>query len=275
MVKIRVLLENFSINKQYKAKHGLSVLIEYHGGTILLDTGPDKKFIENARKMNIDLSKIDMLFLSHNHYDHTGGLNEFIRLNHNIPVYLMDNINNSYYAKTFLLPVSIGLNLRKKYRSSVNQINDDLIINNNIYFLKNTVSENIKPTHNKVLFKRENGKMVHDTFDHEGILVLEDNNELLIFNSCSHNGILNIIETVKRKIPGKVIRSYIGGLHLCNPSTKRHEDGKYLDHLAEKLKQLKINVYSGHCTGKFALNYLKEKLGNMCHEINTGIEIDV
>ena len=275
MVQIKVLLENFSINDKFSSKHGLSILIEYYEKKILLDVGPDRKFIQNANIMGIDLSKITDLFLSHNHRDHTGGLNEFVKINNTASIFLMDDINNKYYAKSHFFPISIGLKLKKKYSSRITQIKNDLIIDNKIFFLKNSFSENVKPTYNKKLFKKEKGRIVNDTFDHEGILVFEDNNELLIFNSCSHNGILNIIETVKTKIPNKKIRSYIGGLHLNNPATKQHENDEYLDNIINKLKIMDINIYTGHCTGKFVLNYMKEKLGNIVHEINTGMELSV
>ncbi|MCL2832474.1 MAG: hypothetical protein FWD78_04830 [Treponema sp.] len=117
--------------------------------------------------------------------------------------------------------------------------------------------------------------MVNDNFDHEGILVLVDNNELLIFNSCSHNGILNIIETVTQKFPGKKIRGYIGGLHLGNAGVKFQESNEYLDSLIEKLKETQIKIYTGHCTGRPVLNYLKEKLGDKIYEINTGMELEI
>lgn len=275
MINIKILLENFSVNDRYKSRHGLSILIEFQGKNILLDVGPDNKFMENAHTMGIDLTKADLLFLSHNHNDHTHGLNKFNEINKNALIYLMDDIDNKYYAKKYLLLFPIGLKLKKKYRSRITQVSDDLNINDQIFFIKNKVTENRKPTYNKALFKKENGKIVNDTFDHEGILVLEDNNELLIFNSCSHNGILNIVETVKRKFPGKAIRCYIGGLHLCNPGTKDHEDFEYLNFLIEKLNILKIDIYTGHCTGKFVLNYLKEKLGGKIHEINTGMELSI
>jgi len=275
MPKIKILLENSAVNKQFKTRHGLSVWIEHNGRNILLDAGPDNKFLINAKKMNIDVSGAAMLFLSHNHSDHSGGINDFFRVNKTASVYLMDSVDNRYYVKKRFLSVPVGLKLKSKYRSGITQLKDDLNIDNRIFFLKNTIDDYAKPTYNKALFKKENRKLVKDTFEHEGILVLEDNNELLIFNSCSHNGILNIIETVKRKIPGKKIRAYAGGLHLCSPGTKKHETPEYLDYLAEKLKALQINIYTGHCTGKFVLGYLKEKLGNMFHEINTGMELEI
>ncbi|MCL1865257.1 MAG: MBL fold metallo-hydrolase [Spirochaetes bacterium] len=275
MLKINVLLENYSIENRFKPRHGLSILIDYNGSNILLDVGPDDKFIENANKMNKDLTKITSLFLSHNHIDHTGGINEFIKVNNKANIYLMDDIDSKYYLKLLFFNIPIGLKLNKENRSRIIQTSDDVIIDDKIYFLKNTVSQYLKPTFNKKLYKKDKNKIIHDTFDHEGILVLEDNNELLIFNSCSHNGILNIIETVKSKIPGKRIRSYVGGLHLFNPATKIHESKEYLDYLIKELTKMNIIIYTGHCTGKFALDYMRGKLGEKIQEINTGMELSV
>jgi len=101
MVNINVLLENYSVNGLYKSKHGLSILIDYNGLNILLDVGPDNKFIENANRSNIDLKKIKYLFLSHNHSDHVGGINEFIKINNTAKIYLMDKITSKYYIKLF------------------------------------------------------------------------------------------------------------------------------------------------------------------------------
>jgi len=276
MIKINVLLENHSIDTQYETKHGLSILMEHNGNTVLLDVGPDTKFADNAVKMKVDLKKVNYLFLSHNHNDHTGGINKFIEINDSAPIYLMDNIDNNYYLKLLVFYKSIGLKLFEKNRSRVIRVTDDMIIDNKIFFLHNIFSEYRKPIINKKLYKKENNKIVNDTFDHEGILVLEDDNELVVFNSCSHNGILNAIETVKTKIPNKAIRSYVGGLHLFSPRIMRGKEyNKYLDDLISKLKGFDITIYTGHCTGKFALDCMKDKLGEMVREINTGMELQV
>jgi len=276
IMKINILLENHSVDAQYKTKHGLSLLIEYNGNGILLDTGPDIKFAENADKMNIDLTKVNYLFLSHNHNDHTGGINKFIEINDTAPVFLMDSIDNNYYLKLFFFYKSIGLKLYGKNRSRIIQVTDDLIIDDKIFFLRNIYSEYKKPIINKKLYKKDNNRKVNDTFNHEGILVLNEDNELAVFNSCSHNGILNVIETVKAKIPNKKIRSYVGGLHLFSPRLMRGvEYNKYLDYLISELKRLDMVIYTGHCTGKYALDRMKEKLGNKVQEINTGMELGV
>ena len=275
MVKINVLLENCSIDSQYKSNHGLSLFIEYEDKNILLDVGPDINFLQNAKTKNIDLSSVNYLFLSHNHRDHTGGINDFLEINNAGHVYIMDKIDNKYYKKFLFFNIPIGLKLAKKYRPRITQIAGDLIIGDKIFFLKNTISEYKKSDFNKKLYKRYNGKVVNDSFDHEGILVLEDNNELLIFNACSHNGIFNIIDTVKTKIPNKKIRCYVGGLHLYNLTAKNNNNNEYLDYLIKGLKEMDMVVYTGHCTGKYALNYMKTQLGEKIQEINTGMELSV
>ena len=275
-MEIMILLENNSVDAQLETKHGLSVFIKYRGKNILLDTGPDNKFIKNAKKLNADLTKIDLVFLSHSHYDHTGGLNAFFKMNKNPPpVYLMDKVSSRYYKKQKFFNISIGLKMSKKYNSKITQLDNDLIIDNSIYFFRNTVSDNVKPASNSKLFKKENKNIIPDTFDHEGILVLEENGELAIFNSCSHNGLLNIIGTVEAKIPGKKIRCYTGGLHLSNPGTKQHDNEEYLDMLAEKIIKKGITLYTGHCTGRYALEYMKKKLDSRMREINTGMRLNI
>ena len=276
MIKINVLLENNSIDPQYKTKHGLSLLINFNGDNILLDVGPDNNFAKNAKIKNINLKDVHYLFLSHNHYDHTGGIKKFIKMNNTANIYLMDNIDRKYYKKFLCFYKYIGIKLSKGNKPRITQVTEDLIIDNKIYFIHNISSEYEKPIYNKKLFKKDNNKIVHDTFDHEGILVLEDNNELVIFNSCSHNGILNAIETVKVKIPNKKIRSYVGGLHLFNPPKDNSDEYfNYLDGLIKELKDMDIAIYTGHCTGRLAINYMKEKLKNKIQEINTGMELTV
>ncbi len=54
-MKILTLLKNTTLQKKLTPKHGLSLYIETGPRKILFDTGPDHTFIENARKLNINL----------------------------------------------------------------------------------------------------------------------------------------------------------------------------------------------------------------------------
>ena len=67
-MKITTLIENSQDEKGLlKNEHGLSIFIESSYGNILFDTGKSGDFVENAKKMNIDLGTIKTLVLSHAH----------------------------------------------------------------------------------------------------------------------------------------------------------------------------------------------------------------
>jgi len=75
-MKLQVLVDNnvMSHKEGLRGEHGLSMFIEADNKKILFDTGATDLFLENAKVMQVDLKKIDIVALSHHHYDHTGGL---------------------------------------------------------------------------------------------------------------------------------------------------------------------------------------------------------
>ena len=79
-MKITVLIENRA-SGELCCEHGLSIYIEHYGKNYLLDTGASNTFMKNARKMQISLADVDAAFLSHAHYDHSGGYGGFFEEN--------------------------------------------------------------------------------------------------------------------------------------------------------------------------------------------------
>ncbi len=276
MVSIKVLLENTKRSSKFKEKHGLSLFIEHGNQSILLDVGPDSKFIFNSKELSVDIASIKTLVLSHNHIDHTGGLDSFCNENSIANIYLFGDKNGKYYTRIAnLFDYPIGLKCSNKTRERVVSLSADFQINSSAYFIRNRVNDYPKPSLNKSLYSKINGARERDTFLHEGILVIEDNNALVLFNSCSHSGVINSIETVLEAFPNKRIRSYVGGFHFCNSMFKQTEDEISLNRFAEYFVNRDILLYTGHCTGEYAFNYLKKILGNKIHQIHTGMEIEV
>ena len=54
---LKTLVENTSISSSFQHKHGICFYIEVENHKILFDLGPNDLFIENAKKMNVDLNK--------------------------------------------------------------------------------------------------------------------------------------------------------------------------------------------------------------------------
>ena len=71
-MKIITLVENTVENEKCIAEHGLSIYIETEKHILLLDTGQTDAVVKNAEVLNIDLSAVDTVILSHGHYDHSG-----------------------------------------------------------------------------------------------------------------------------------------------------------------------------------------------------------
>ena len=277
MIPIKVILENNKEKDNLKKRHGLAIYIDYKEHKILLDVGPDGSFIHNAREMGEDISKVDTVVLSHSHIDHVGGLNSFVEVNNDAKIFLMDKKTNRYYTKFLgFLKIPIGLKCNDETLKRITEVNDDTEISKGIYFIKNKNNTLFKSEMNRALLKKYNNKFIEDDFDHEGILVLEDDNELVVFCSCSHNGVSNIIESVKQKFPGKKIRSFIGGMHLYNPVSRKVEAESRIDKFSQELLSYdNIMFYTGHCTGKKPFALLKSKLGDRIKNIETGTQLEV
>jgi 7,8-dihydropterin-6-yl-methyl-4-(beta-D-ribofuranosyl)aminobenzene 5'-phosphate synthase len=84
-VKITILYDN-NAGRDLKSGWGFACLIE-NKKSILFDTGNSgSKLIHNMKKLGIEPKVITTVVISHNHWDHTGGLKEFIKLNNNVKV---------------------------------------------------------------------------------------------------------------------------------------------------------------------------------------------
>ena len=90
-MKLYVLSENTALNEDFSSEHGLSVYIESKGRHILFDMGQGALYSDNAKKLGLDIKRIDTAIISHGHYDHGGGLSHFLRENDTAPVYIKDS----------------------------------------------------------------------------------------------------------------------------------------------------------------------------------------
>jgi len=95
---IKTLVENTALSKNFGSEHGLSLYIEANSRKILFDVGASELFLENAKKLNVDICEVDYLIISHGHYDHGGGLRAFLRENTKAEIFLHRLAFEKYYA---------------------------------------------------------------------------------------------------------------------------------------------------------------------------------
>lgn len=278
-MKIVTLIENEISEDQVKLKteSGLSLYVETGNKKILFDTGSSGAFAENADRLGVDISKVDMVIVSHAHYDHTGGLEKFFQLNSFAKVYINEQAKGSYFYKLFFLKKYIGTNHNtlKTYAERFVFVNNELRISDNIKIVTNIIKKHKLPSDSKHFMAQKNNVLIPDDFSHEQILVITENQNLYVFTGCSHNGIVNMVESVKDMVKGKRM-NVIGGFHMYNPITKGLSEKKEdVIHIAELLNNNKNidKIATGHCTGKDAFGLLKNVLGEKLVNLNTGSSI--
>jgi 7,8-dihydropterin-6-yl-methyl-4-(beta-D-ribofuranosyl)aminobenzene 5'-phosphate synthase len=275
-MKISVLAENSVCSnniRNVKSEHGISLYVEFEEKRILFDVGQSDLFLQNAKKMGIDLSQVDYLIISHGHYDHGGGLRHFLKINKKAKVFLHRYAFHKYYAKILgFIPYYIGLNQKtiSDNLDRIHFIDKDKRIDDKLIFLEGFQEEFPQPDANNALFERLNKHLVPDKFKHELGLLLPEKDGMVLFSGCSHSGIINIIRKSNEYSDNKKIKAVFGGFHIHNPTSKKDESPVYIGKLTEAIGEIDSVFYTGHCTGETNYRFMKEKLGNKIQTMNSG-----
>ena len=265
-----------------KGEWGLCVYIEYEDKVVLLDTGASDLFVRNAKKLGLDLEKVDFAVLSHAHFDHADGMRPFFEINKKAPFYLQKGTEENCYEKIWLYRKYIGIprGILREAGERIRFTEGKFQICPGVWLLPHTTPglEAVGRRNHMYLRSSENGgeetdrggrKWRPDDFSHEQSLVFDAEDGLVIFNSCSHGGADNIINEVKEAFPGEKIKAIIGGFHLY---TRKADEVR---ELARSIKATGIQqVYTGHCTGGRAFAVLKEELGDMVNQLSCGLVVE-
>ena len=80
-MRITIIYDNEAAVEGLKADWGFACLVEAHGVRMLFDTGASGPvLLDNMKRLKIEPTMIDEVFISHDHWDHTGGLADFLRV---------------------------------------------------------------------------------------------------------------------------------------------------------------------------------------------------
>ncbi len=272
--KITTLMENnISEGKSelYK-EHGLSIYIQADGKRILFDTGKTGNFAKNAEKLNVDLSKLDSVILSHGHYDHTGGVETLINKGF-IPSKLI--VGKGFFNEKYKLAGTakelkyIGHPFKKslleRHDILIDEISSDMVHLSEHIMLFSNFKRNSDFEHlNKKFSIKCNDTLELDCFTEEIVLAIKTEKGLFVILGCSHVGVVNIIDTIIQRT-GMNVFAIVGGTHLVDADKIRID--KTIAYFKEKNIQ-KIGV--SHCTGEDAEKRLEEAFGNKFFHNNTG-----
>ena len=88
-MKVTIVYDNTAFKKELKADWGFSALVAAKGKKILFDTGARGSILlSNMAQLGIDPREITDVFISHAHFDHTGGLSSFLDQNNDVKLWV-------------------------------------------------------------------------------------------------------------------------------------------------------------------------------------------
>lgn len=185
-VTITVIYDNYSYQTNLQTSWGFSCLVKTSSITLLFDTGGDGSILlKNMQKLNIDPQEIDVVFLSHFHGDHSGGIYKFLETNPAITIYLPQSF-----------PKEFKLNLADYGAKFVG------------------VSKSVKIAENVF----SSGEMGSEIIE-QSLIVLTPKGQVII-TGCAHPGIVQIVQRAQ-ELFSEPVWLVMGGFHLVRESEAR------------------------------------------------------
>lgn len=253
--------------------HGLSNYIEWEGGVILFDAGPDGALLErNAALLKRDLTAVDTAILSHAHYDHAGGLRRFLELNGHAPLYARSdaqyahgNIKNDAWVD-----VGVESALFTDFAGRIRWSDTVEKLGENAFLFAGVKGKRLLSSAGSTLREKRGEEIFPDEFEHEQSLVLMEGERAVLFAGCSHKGIVNVLERCEELL-GRSPDAVVGGFHLIAPSAGKDEPEELIRAVgAELLKRSHTRYITGHCTGHGPYAILKEMLSDKLDYMSAG-----
>lgn len=274
---------------------GFSCITKYLGKTILFDAGSNADvFRKNIILLGIDLSKIDIVVVSHGHFDHLNGLDYVLQVNPKVKIYFPYDIfwgapvpfdaTGQEPGVKDSLPAYMQYFDGGNTKFSINQ--SGRFWNANIEFVK--TSKEILPGLNIVTtssqymgyFSCYPGKsFVEGQFDQKqdackntnlpelSLSMKTDKGQILIVG-CSHTGVENIVKQTQNVTADKIELVY-GGFHMI--PFDRAQTVQLVSTLKNDLKVHR--VAPAHCTGHLAFKILHDTYKTDCLYAGLGATI--
>lgn len=284
-MKVVCLVENTTENPVCQCEHGLSFYIETGRHKLLMDAGATDLFAKNAKALGVDLTAVDIAFLSHGHYDHSGGMLTFAALNRQAPIWMQRSATGAYYHKSDKEERYIGIAPEIAELPQVKYAGEEQSIDEELSLFAKVTERYLWPAGNLELKEKISGEIakagtegvlqegfVQDEFAHEQYLVISEGNQKVLISGCAHNGILNILRKY-RELYGEDPQAVFSGFHMRKKEGYTEEDIRTIKDIALELTKWNTRFYTGHCTGEEPYRIMKEIMGGQLTYVHSGDEI--
>ena len=275
--RLTILTDNVVSGKSVAiGEHGLSIFIETKNGDFLFDTGRGKTIIHNAYVFQKNLGGINKIVLSHNHSDHTGGIQDVLYgvRRKPIDVYAHEDLFLYRFRKKNGTDEYQGIPFTQGHLERFGAhfvFNREYVEIEAGVFLTGEVPR-LTPFEKADMENRymiRNGERISDIIDDDQSMVMNTEKGLLIVLGCAHAGIINVINHILEKTGRQDIFAIIGGTHIGFSGEVQ---------LSESIAALKTydikHIIPSHCTGSLAIARMKHELEDIVQFSHVGFSME-
>ncbi|KPV64412.1 MAG: 7, 8-dihydropterin-6-methyl-4-(beta-D-ribofuranosyl)- aminobenzene-5'-phosphate synthase [Candidatus Bathyarchaeota archaeon BA2] len=248
-----------------RAEHGFSALIDVYLKNIshrmLFDTGAcGDVVLFNVDRLGVDLSNVELIVLSHGHFDHSGGLMSILKRigKPQMPVVLHPD---AFLKRWVVLPTGQKIRFRSLEEDRVLEAGAKVVKIAEPYPLlgnlvlatgeipRRTQFEQGFPAH----YAEIDGKPQPDPLirDDQALVMNVKGKGLVIISGCAHAGIINTVLYAREVTRVNEVYALMGGFHLSFPNEF------IIDPTVEELKKIRPTfIVPCHDTGWKATNVI-------------------
>lgn len=262
--KLRIQILSTMLAEDGIGEWGFAALVEADGRRVLFDTGarPDT-VLNNARELQIDLSQVTDVILSHNHYDHTGGL---LTLRRAVQAKNPAALSRAHVGAGIFWSRVQGsaeqnpmLATRPAYEATGGvfiQHDTPTELYPGVYLTGPVPRRYPERNWSKSFRLRAPTGEIEDNIPEDQSLVIDTEQGLVLISGCGHAGIINTVEYARKVVRPAPLHAAVGGFHLLDGSDPA------LDFTADKLREFGVaNLVGAHCTGIESVFHLRQRAG--------------
>jgi len=237
-MEITVLFNSEGISNDFVTGWGFSALVD---GAVLFDTGEKgDALLANCGWLDIDMAGIQAVVISHDHWDHTGGLWLILKKRKGIPVYACPGFSREFKEK---VKESGG---RLVVAKGFLEIKRDMYVTGEV-------------------FGPSAGRAIP-----EQAMVIRRGSGLVILTGCAHPGVLNMLKAIQEHFPGVGLHFVLGGFHL------KDSDRRTIQDVVEGFRRMGVEKVSPtHCTGCEAEALFSKAYSEAAIQFRVGKRIEI